>query len=177
MDIDNDKEESAKPLPQGNHREYCIPEPETDAKLVAERAASLNSKTEDSHPSKTGTGLKVSADKNAPLSNLAISSSHLGEDICLAESLARTLQSASSSISVIENNAKISKEEPLIHPDNSTVGIQDGQLSQPPIAKGLDLPVLAVHDSTSPRAHSTERCTTPDMLTVLERYLDDLEAI
>lgn len=176
MDSDNDKEASVKPLPQGNHREYCIPEPETDAKLAAQRAASLNSEIEDRLPFKTGTGLEVSADKNAPLSNLAISSSLLGEDICLAESLAHTLELDSLPISVIENDAKISQEKPLIHPDNSTVIIQGDELSQP-ITEDLTLPVLALHNSTSPRAHPTDRCITLDMLTVLERYLDDFEAI
>lgn len=163
-------------MPQGKHREDWIHEPETGAKLVSERITSLDSKIEDSPPSNTGTGLEARADKDPPLSNLSIPSSQLGEDICLVESLAHTLQSASSSISVIKNNAEISKVEPLAHPDNSTVRIQDSQLSQP-IAEDPDLPVLASHDSTSPRAHSTEIGTTPDMLSRLERYLDGFEAI
>lgn len=174
-DSDNYKEASAKQLPQGNRREGCIPEPETYAKLVSERVTSLDSKIEDSPPSKKGTGLEARTDENPRHSNLSMLSSHLGEDICLAESLAHTLQSASSSISVIRINATISKVEPLAHPDNTTVAIQDGELSES-ITEGLDLPVLASHESTSPRAHSTEICTTPDMLTELERYLDDLEA-
>lgn len=176
MDSDNHKEASAKPLLQSNHREDCIPEPETGAELGFERVSSLDSKIEDSSPYQTRTGLEAKADKNPPLSNLSIPSSHVGEDICLAESLAHTLQSASAPISVIKNNSASSNSELQVHPDNNTIEIQHGHLSQP-MTEGLDLPVLASHDSTSPRPHPTEICIIPDMLTGLERYLDGLDAI
>lgn len=150
-----------------------MPEPETGATFGSERVSLLDSKIEDNSPCETGTGLEARADKNPPLSNLSLSFSHLGEDI---GSLAHTLQSASASISVIKTNAASSKSELLVHPDNNTVEIQDGHLSQP-ITEDVDLPVLASHDLTSPRPHPTEICTIPDMLTRLERYLDGLDAI
>lgn len=176
MDSDNDMEASAISLPQSNRREVCISEPETDAKLGSERVSSLDSKIEVNSTPETGIGPEAESDKKPLLFNPFNPSSYFGQDLCPVKSSAHTLNSASSSISIVNDNAAISNSELLARPNSSTVEIHGGQLTTFTTG-GPGLPVLAFYDSTSPRPRPAEVCTVPDMLNGLERYLDGLDAI
>lgn len=175
-----------KPSPRSNHIEDYAPEPGTDAEHRSERVSSPERKLEDDSASESVissdsvTSSELEPDPNLPLPNLSNPSSHSGQDLCPVEITAHTHSSNSSSSSnsmAKNNNAIISKAKVLAHPGNSGVELQDNELMQPTI-KTLQVPVLAPRKFISPGTRHTGRYSaSSDMLTTLERYLDDLDAL
>lgn len=170
-----------KPSPRSNHIEDYAPEPGTDAEHRSERVSSPERKLEDDSASESVTSSELEPDQNLPLPNLSKPSSHSGQDLCPVEITAHTHSSNSSSSSsnsmAKNNNAIISKVKVLAHPGNSGVELQDNELMQPTI-KTFQVPVLAPRKLISPGPRHTGWYSAPsDMLTTLERYLDDLDAL
>ena len=169
-----------KPSPLSNHIEDYAPKPETDAKHRSERVSSPERKLEDNSASESVTSSELEPGQNLSLPNPSKPSSHCGQDLCPVEITAHThsLTSSSSSNPMAKNNnAIISKANVLAHPGDSGVELQDNELMQPTI-KPLQVPVLAPRKSISPGPrHSRRYSASSDMLTTLERYLDDLDAL
>lgn len=169
-----------KTSPQSNHIEDYAPEPGTDAEHRSEHVSSPERKLEDDSASESVTSSELEPYQNLPLPNPSKPSSHSGQDLCPAEITAHTHSSNSSSPSnsmAKNNNAIISKAKVLAHPGSSGVELQDNELMQPTI-KTLQVPVLAPRKSISPGPLHTGRYpASSDMLTPLERYLDDLDAL
>lgn len=174
-DGDKDMKESAKSLPQSNHSKGRTLEPETDAKLVSEQLSSLDSKIEGYPTSETGISPEAESEQKPPLSNPSKPSLHSELDLYPIGGPVHTLK-VSPSISIVNNNTEISNSEVLAHLDNNTIEIHDKQLIEP-IAVNSGLPVFASHNSTNISPCPAEVCTSPDILTELERYLDGLDAI
>lgn len=168
-----------KPSSQSSHIEDYALEPGTDAEHRYERDSSPERKLDDDSASESVTSSELEPDQNLPLPTPSKPSSHSGQDLCPVEIQAHA-QSSTSSLSsnsmLNNNNATISKAKVLAHPDNSGVELQDNELMQPTI-ENLQIPVPAPQKSTSPGPRDTERYSASDMLTTLERYLDDLDAL
>lgn len=175
-----------KPSPRSNHIEDYAPEPGTDSEHGSERVSSPERKLEDDSASESVissesvTSSELEPDPNLPLPNLSKPSSHSGQDLCPVEITAHTHSSNSSSSSnsmAKNNNTIISKAKVLAHPGNSGVELQNNELMQPTI-KTFQVPVLAPRKLISPGPRHTGRYSaSSDMLTTLERYLDDLDAL
>lgn len=176
-----------KSSPRSNHIEDYAPEPGTDAEHRSERVSSPETKLGDDSASESVissesvTSSELEPDQNLSLPNLSKPPSHSGQDLCPVEITAHTHSSNSSSSSsnsmAKNNNAIISKVKVLTHHGNSGVELQDNELMQPTI-KTFQVPVLAPRKLISPGPRHTGRYSAPsDMLTTLERYLDDLDAL
>lgn len=125
------------------------------------------------------TDSEAETDQKQHLSNPFKLSSQPEQDLCPIKTAAHAHSSnlSPSSIWIANNsNAIISKAKVLAHPDNSVIELQYAQFIQP-TAKSFQTLILPLHYRTSPESRRTERGPRPDMLTALERYLDDLDAL
>lgn len=161
--------------PQSNQIEDYAPELRTEAKDRTEPISSTNSHLDNGPDLEFGTRPKAEIHQKQHSQPF----SQPRQDLCPIETPAHSHSStlSSSSISIASNNNVTAlKAEVLAYPDHSAIEIQYTQLMQP-TAKNLQTLVLPHHYRTSPRSRHAEQDPTPDILTALERYLDDLDAL
>lgn len=146
----------------------------------SERVSSPERKLEHDSAYESVTSSELEPGQNLPLPYPSKPSSHCRQDLCPVEITAHIHSPNSSSYSYPmskNNNATISNVKVIAHPGNSGVELQDHELMQP-TSKPLQVPVLAPRKSISPGPRHTRRYSaSSDILTTLERYLDDLDAL